>query len=340
MKNLRLWIIILVLLAGSFFLTQALPYDLIRPSVVAEPIFMIGGYAVSNAIFISWVVMLLLIVLAFAATRNAQLVPSGLQNFMEIVIESVMNLVTQTVGGNEKLARWFFPFVMTFLLFILPANLLGLVPGFGPIGVVHFENEHQPAPRGVFTLFDLPSAFHVPPEAHVPAKSAEETAQEEKAEFIPLFRAPSSDLNMTLAFALISWLMTQAYGVAHLGPLGYLRKYLVLGKLGQGFKALFSGNAKAALGLIGFGFIDFFVGILEAISEVSKIISFSFRLFGNIFAGEVLLLVMAFLFPLLPLPFYFLETVVGAIQAFVFAVLTLVFMTQATTAPHGAEEHH
>jgi F-type H+-transporting ATPase subunit a len=337
-KNLRLWIIILVLLAGSYLLTQALPYDLVRPSVVAEPIFMIGGFAVSNAIFISWVVTILLLVLTFAATRNASLVPSGLQNLFEIALEAILNLVRQTVGGNEKLVRWFFPFVMTFLIFILPANLLGLVPGFGPIGVVHFQDASQPAPRGVVTLFELPSAFHIPPDAHVPARTEE--VKEEKAEFTPLFRAPSSDLNMTLGFALVSWLMTQVYGVLHLGPLGFLGKYIVLGRIRQGIQALFSGKGGAAPGLIGFGLIDFFVGVLEAISEVSKIISFSFRLFGNIFAGEVLLLVMAFLFPLLPLPFYFLETVVGSIQAFVFAVLTLVFMTQATTAPHVAEEHH
>lgn len=332
MRNPKLWGTILVLLAIGFAIKIILPADRIGPSVVAEPIFMIGSYAVSNSILVSWFVALLLMVVALLVGRNPKLVPSGLQNLMEIAIETVLNLVRQTAGGNEKLVRWFFPFVMTFLLYILIANLLGLVPGFGPIGVVHFENERQQPPRGVVTLFDLPKAFDVPCEAHVPSKcktgetTTSETTNEAKAEFFPFFRAPTSDFNTPLAFAIISWVMTQAYGVMNLGPRRFLSKYIVLDKLRHG--------------QIGMGVLDFLVGILEAISEVSKLISLSFRLFGNIFAGEVLLLVMFVLFPILPLPFYFLELMVGAIQAFVFAILTLVFMTQATTAPHGAAEQH
>ena len=87
------------------------------------------------------------------------------------------------------------------------------------------------------------------------------------------------------------------------------------------------------------GPIGFFVGILEAIGEVAKVISFTFRLFGNIFAGEVLLIAMIFLFPLIGIiPFLGLELFVGAIQAFIFAMLTLVFAVMATTA-HGGEHH-
>ncbi len=332
MRNPRLWGTILIFLLIGFAIKLLLPADRIGPSVVAEPVFMIGSYAVSNSILVGWFVALLLMLAAFAVGRNPQLIPSGLQNLFEIAIETISNLVRQTTGGNEKLVRWFFPFVMTFLLYILVANLLGLVPGFGPIGVVHFENEREVPPAGVVALFDLPKAFDVPCEAHVPSKCGTETApatettEPHKAEFFPFFRAPTSDFNTPLAFAIISWVMTQAYGIRSLGVRTFLSKYIVLDKLRKGN--------------IGFGILDLLVGVLEAISEVSKLISLSFRLFGNIFAGEVLLLVMFVLFPLLPLPFYFLELMVGAIQAFVFAVLTLVFMTQATTAPHTAEEHH
>ncbi|MBI5652117.1 MAG: F0F1 ATP synthase subunit A, partial [Chloroflexi bacterium] len=98
-------------------------------------------------------------------------------------------------------------------------------------------------------------------------------------------------------------------------------------------------KGKPNFGLFGFGIIDFFVAFLEFISEIVKVLSFTFRLFGNIFAGEVVLLIMAFLFFALPFPFYALEVFVGFMQAFVFAILTLVFMTIATTA-HSAEEHH
>lgn len=122
--------------------------------------------------------------------------------------------------------------------------------------------------------------------------------------FIPFMRSPSSDLNFTIALAFVSILSIQAFSIKNLGLIKHLRKYI---------------SFKSALG--------FFVGILEIISEVSKIISFSFRLFGNIFAGEVLLAVSAFLMPLaLPIPFLFLELFVGAIQAVVFAGLTAVFM--------------
>ncbi len=86
-------------------------------------------------------------------------------------------------------------------------------------------------------------------------------------------------------------------------------------------------------GLLFWGVIDVFVGIVELFSELMKIVTFSFRLFGNIFAGEVILIIMAYLFAqLVPLPFYALEIFVGFIQAFVFAMLTLVFMTMATAA--------
>ena len=132
----------------------------------------------------------------------------------------------------------------------------------------------------------------------------------------PLFRAAAADLNFTLALGIIAVVSVNLIGILALG----IRKHT-----GKFFD--FSNP------------INFFVGILELISEFAKIVSFSFRLFGNIFAGEVLLTIVAFLVPyLIPLPFLFLETFVGFIQAFVFAMLALVFIAIAT-AEHGAEEH-
>jgi len=132
----------------------------------------------------------------------------------------------------------------------------------------------------------------------------------------PLLRSPASDLNFTLALALIAVTFANAFGIAALG----LKKRL---SVFFNFK----------------GPIDFFVGILELISEFAKIISFSFRLFGNVFAGEVLLAIMAFLVPYAaPLPFMFLEIFVGFIQAFIFGMLTLVFISMSIS--HGEEEAH
>lgn len=126
---------------------------------------------------------------------------------------------------------------------------------------------------------------------------------------VPLFRGTTTDLNATIILAIISVISIQYYGVKELGVRGYLGKFF---------------NFRDP--------ISFFVGILEVVSEFSKIISFSFRLFGNIFAGEVILVIIAFLIPVLvSFPFLMLEIFVGFIQGFVFAMLTAVFISLATT---------
>ena len=134
---------------------------------------------------------------------------------------------------------------------------------------------------------------------------------------VPFLRSANTDVNTTLAIALVTMVMVHFWGFTTLGFFGHLGKFL---------------NFKA-------GPIGLFVGILEAISEVARVISFTFRLFGNIFAGEVLLVSMAFLLPLVGIiPFLGLELFVGVIQAFIFSMLTLVFASMATVS-HGAEEH-
>lgn len=137
--------------------------------------------------------------------------------------------------------------------------------------------------------------------------------------FLPLLRSAYSDINLTLSIALISVFMTQVFGLMGLGFKHYAGKFFV-----NPFK----------------DFIGSFVGLLELISEFAKVISFSFRLFGNVFAGEVLLAVIGFLLPFIaPLPFYGLELFVGFIQALVFSLLTAVFMKMAVTS-HGDDSSH
>jgi len=129
---------------------------------------------------------------------------------------------------------------------------------------------------------------------------------------VPIFRSGAADLNMTLALAITAVIAVQVFGVAAIGTFKYASKFI---------------NFK--------GPINFFVGILELLSEFSRMISFSFRLFGNVFAGEVLLMVVASIAPLVaPIPFFMLELFVGFIQATVFAMLTLVFIKTATTEAH------
>lgn len=242
-------------------------------SLAAEKIAHIGSFPVTNSLLTSWIATLLLILFGFLATRNLKAIPKGIQNFFEMVVELLLNMVNSVID-NEEQTKKYFPFLATIFLFIITNNWLGLLPGVGTIGL------------------------------------------HEGSKFIPLLRAGNADLNATLALAIIAVFMIQVYGVKALGFKGYTSKFINLTNP-----------------------IMFFVGLLEIISEFSKMISFSFRLFGNIFAGEVLLSIIAMLLPFLgPLPFYGLELFVGFIQALVFTMLTLVFIKTATES-HAEEAH-
>lgn len=135
--------------------------------------------------------------------------------------------------------------------------------------------------------------------------------------FVPFLRGPTADINTTLALAIFSVAATQFFGMRNLGFAGYIKKYINLSNP-----------------------LNFFVGLLEIVSELAKIMSFSFRLFGNIFAGEVLLMVMGAILPFLaPLPFLGLELFVGFIQALVFTMLSLVFMSVAITTHNNSHNN-
>jgi len=142
----------------------------------------------------------------------------------------------------------------------------------------------------------------------------------------PYVRGAATDLNLTLGLALITFFAIQIFGVAAQGPV-YFQKFINLYALGT--------LSKKPLGAV-----DFLVGIFEIVSEIGKIISLAFRLFGNMFAGGILLAVMSFLVAfLLPMVFIGLEIIVTTIQAYVFAVLTIVFSAQAMEGHHSDDEH-
>ncbi len=247
-------------------------------SLAAEKIGHLGPLPVTNSMVLSWIASLLLIVIAMLATRKMTLVPVGLQNVLETVIEFLYDTVN-SVFNNEKVTRKYFPFIATFFIFILANNWLGTLPGVGSIGI----NE----------------------------------VKEGGTIFVPLLRPGNADLNHTLALAAVSVIATQFIGIAAIGFFKYSGKFL---------------NFKG-------GPIGLFVGLLELVGEFTRVLSFSFRLFGNIFAGEVLLTVMMTLLPFVaPIPFTLLELFVGLIQALVFTMLTVVFIKIAT-ADHSAEAH-
>jgi F-type H+-transporting ATPase subunit a len=254
-----------------------------------------------------------------------------------MVLEGFYNLVEGAAG--HKWARRFFPIVMTIFLFVIVSNWLGLTPLFGGWGALH-PAEHGQQVEWLNESETVGIWVKAESGHEEDAQGAEqEGTHGESGELYalaPMFRAATTDLNVTFALAIVSVIMTQYFGVSALG-IGYFSKFINL----RGLIKAFTQKGVGCMGrfmAIFMGIIDFVIGLIETISEIGKVVSFSFRLFGNIFAGEVLLGVMAFLIPyLISLPFYGLEILVGFVQALVFMMLSVAFFVVATTS-HG-EEH-
>lgn len=248
------------------------------------------------------------------------------QNLLEMWIEGLYNLAESVLSGKARKVFWV---GATIFIFVLVANWWELFPGFDSIGVIEHAHEGVTGyEKGTF--LGIP-ALVGPIEEEKHATEAGEPAQGEHHDegyiLVPFLRAANTDLNTTLALALISVVLTQVFSIRELGLAGYLGRFIQTKRMSQ---------------LDPMGGIDFFVGILESIAEFAKIISFAFRLFGNIFAGQVLLFVMGFMIPFVffgVLIFWGLEIFVGVIQALVFMMLTFVFMSIAMTH-HGDEHGH
>jgi F-type H+-transporting ATPase subunit a len=206
--------------------------------------------------------------------------------------------------------------------------MVKLVPGFESIG--QLEQIKHGTGYGPVALFNLGSLTVYTIDKGQPGVALIDghgTTEEEGTctvcEVVPFLRGSATDLNFTFALAITTVILTQVYGVWSLGP-GYFSKFFQV-------KQLISGGI--------FGLINFAVGILEIILEFAKILSFGFRLFGNIFAGALLLSIIGALVAVGIPPFlYLFEVFFGAIQAYVFFLLATVFISGATIG-HHAEEH-
>ena len=191
----------------------------------AEEVFNLFGFPTTNSLLMTVITTVLLLAFAFFMRSKLALIPGKLQAGVEMLFEGVLNYMTETLE-SEKLARLFFPLIMTVFLFVLLANELAFLPGVGSILVDHLGAT------------------------------------------VPLLRAPAADLNMTLALAIIAFMVIEIAGIAMLGFFKYAGKYV---------------NFSSP--------VNFAVGLIELISNVGRLISFSFRLFGNVFAGEVMIAV-------------------------------------------------
>ena len=255
----------------------------------------IGKGFITNSMLVTWIVALGIIGFARVATRRMQEVPSGAQNLAESVVEGLYNFLEGVIG--PELVKKTFWFFSTIFIFILATNWFGLIPGVGTIGW------------------------------GVPVTGGFEVTR-------PLLRGGNADLNITFAMAMIFMVLWLVWAIQSSGVKGFLLH--LFGPKGESPSAI-----KYVMILL-----FFLVGLLEVISIAFRPVSLSFRLYGNIFAGENLLEAMASMVKqpawarsvfavLLPLPFYFMELLVGFVQALVFMLLTAVFT--GTICAHDEE---
>ena len=268
-------------------------------SLAGEGVFEIAGFTITNSLFTTWIVMAVLLVLAWAGTRHVALAPNGLQNVWEAVLEFLLGLCTSTA---PTYARTIFPLFATLFIFIVSANWIALLPGVNSITI------QPPEAHAALSLDSLVPAAHAAPLDPVVPAAEEEGAH---AVPIPLFRAANADMNTTLAMAIVAFIMIHSSGIRVHGVIGYAKHIAT----------------------------PIFLTPVKVVIECFVPVSLSFRLFGNIFGGEMLLTVMGF--PIVAVLFLLLEVLFGLIQAVIFSMLTLVF-TALAVAPaegHGEAAH-
>lgn len=299
-------LVILAIISVSFF-PPVQPHILVAPEKLGEaPLF--GNFYLTNTLTTLIVADIIIILLALTvrnSIRKGGLIPTGIAGAFEALVEALYNMAESTAGRYAKII---FPWFATIMIVVLVSNWMGLIPGMEAIGFLHHTETDGHA---VMTL--APGV---------------EALTHEKGEYavVPWFRGMSTDLNFTAALALLAVIATQVVGFQTQGW-RYIYRFFNVTTL---FKKPF------------FGAMDFIVSLLELISEFSKILSFAFRLFGNMFAGMVLLFLISSMAPVFaPSLVMTFEFFIGLIQAFVFGMLTLVFMAQATQGHgDGGEEHH
>jgi F-type H+-transporting ATPase subunit a len=274
---------------GRLYFGTAQPHVNLPP----EQLWHVGSFPITNTMLAAWFTIVVLGVLCFFATRRMELIPRGLQNVMEALVEGLANFI-DSVAGEEN-GRRFFPVLATIFIFVLANAWLSMLPGFMSIGFEHEMEGHMA--------------------------------------IVPFFRGANTDINVPLALALVSFVFVEYWGFRTHGFRSYTRKFVNVGRSLGGMKNVLRGRIKQGVGGLLSGLIDIFVGFVEFISELIRVLSFSFRLFGNMTAGEILIFSLIFLLPwLVVIPFYGLELFLGFIQALIFCGLSLVFVVMAVSS--------
>ncbi len=298
----------------------------VHVELAAETLFHLGPIPVTNSMLTMFIVMALILIVGSLLARGARQIPGRAQGSFELIVEFLLGLVEGTAG--KRAGRRIFPLIAAIFIFIIFANYSGLLPGVGTIGYWHEESAAETSQAQSEGTTQSSTGGEAAKDETTSGTEAinvdtggETTAAEHERVLVPYFRSPNADLNMTLAMALLTFTVVQVAGISAHGVRGRLKHMAD----------------------------PPFLFPIEVVSELSRIVSLTARLFGNIFAGEVLLAVMfamaaairvAIIPFAVPVVFLGLELLFGAIQALVFALLTLIYITLATAGGHDDHETH
>lgn len=266
-------------------------------SIKGETVMNLYGFHITNSLIASLIVTALFAIMAFAYHAESKKQQKSLFFYLiQGVLDALYTLFVSILGNK---AKTFFTLLASFFFFIILNNYFGLLP---LVNSYYVTPVSYPAAQ----VSQMEEKKVVTEEHAEPAEKGEkkEAAEEGHSKQVPLLRGATADLNITLALAIISVVLTQVFAFKFIGAAEHLKKYASP------------------------------IGLLEGFSELSRFLSFSFRLFGNIFAGEVMIAVVSFLLPILTPPFFLLEVFVGFIQAVVFSMLTAVFINMAIQKHH------
>lgn len=287
-------------------------FDNFHISIAAEKLFSIGPWPITNSYISTLIVMAVLILIGMAVNRNPKDVPGKFQGICEMIVEYLLDLTE--IAGGKRLGRMTFPLVGSIFIFVITANYAGLLPIVGSIGYYHDEPVKQgaalaPGDPAIYTVASTDDQAVIDQAQSGSDESTHAGATERI--LVPFLRAPNADLNQTLAMALVSWLTAQILGSYLAGGFGKRIKHMAE---------------------------PVFLFPIELLSEFAKLLSLTARLFGNVFAGEVVLLLLYtvasglkfLVIPFfLPIIFFMLELLFGFIQATLFALLTLIYVRVA-----------
>ena len=254
------------------------------PGIEPNILFEVLGFPIASSTFMIFFIIIIFAILGAIVSKNFRAIPGNFQSLMELLYEGMVDMIKE-VTADKKRAQIIFPLIASMFVYLLVANLFGLIPGVSEI----MWNGKQ------------------------------------------LFQTPTADFNTTFGLALGSIIIINIISIKEWGLLGFLGKFFKFKEVYLGFKKGFGSGA--------ISLVDLFVGVLDIVGEIAKVISLSIRLFANMYAGQILAIILLGAFAyILPGVWYGMNIFVGALQAMVFAVLVAAYYMLAIKPEEEAQE--